>query len=82
MRKHPPNILTGAFLKQRFASSNVIHAIVLIYQERCQTAKTMTQALQTHGKGINEKGNWRFKVISDTKRDKISKKIVFFIQRP
>ena len=59
-------MLTGVFLKQLFASFNVIHDKVLIYQ----TGK-MTQALQTHGKGINKKGNWRFKVYSDNKRDKL-----------
>ena len=65
-------MLTGAFLKQLFTSLNVIHAIVLfIKQERCQPAKRMTQALQTHGKGINKKRNWRFKVNSDAKRDKL-----------
>ena len=31
----------------------------------------MTQALQTHGKAINKKGHWHFKVNSDTKRDKV-----------
>ena len=37
-------------------------------------------SLQTHDKGINKEEHWRFKVNSDTKRDKISKKLVFFIQ--
>ena len=31
----------------------------------------MTQALQTHGKGINKKRNWRFKVNSDAKRETV-----------
>ena len=33
----------------------------------------MTQALETHDKGINKEEHSRFKVNSDTKRDKISK---------
>ena len=32
----------------------------------------MTQALQTHGKGINKMRNWRSKVNSDAKTDKLS----------
>ena len=47
------------------------HSSYLSNRPRCQHAKRMTQVLQTHGKGINKMRNWRFKVNSDAKRDKL-----------
>ena len=65
-------MLTGAFLKHLFTSLNVIHAIVLIYQTgKMSTCEKNDPSPSTHGKGINKKRNWRFKVNLDAKRDKL-----------